>query len=85
MNHPSHGVHDFPAQRCPMRPRGALPLRPQTVKPQGGCARQAASCVPYGHDPVTVDFSLISRADHNFLLVVIPFSLRDRGRLVFYS
>jgi hypothetical protein len=40
MNRPSHGVHDCPAQRCPVRPRGALPLaaRHQVVRPQCGRA-----------------------------------------------
>jgi hypothetical protein len=41
MNCPSHGVHDFLAQRCHVRPRGALPLaaRPQAERPHGGRAR----------------------------------------------
>jgi hypothetical protein len=35
MNRPSHGVHDVPIYRHPMRPRGSLPLaaRPQAVTP----------------------------------------------------
>jgi hypothetical protein len=50
MNHPSHGVHDFPTQRQHARLRGAFPLavRPLVVRPQGGHARWDASRVPYG-------------------------------------
>jgi hypothetical protein len=41
MNHLSHGVHDLPIQRHPVRPRGSLPLaaRPEAQRPQGGHAR----------------------------------------------
>jgi hypothetical protein len=53
MNHPSHGIYDFPAHRCPMRPRGALPhdTRPQEVRLKGGRAQRGTGCVPYGQGP----------------------------------
>jgi hypothetical protein len=53
INCPSHGVHDFPTQRSPMRPRGALPLSasPQAVRPPDGRAWRGAGRVPYGQGP----------------------------------
>jgi hypothetical protein len=40
MNHPSHGVHGSPTQRCHATPRGVLPydVRPRAVRPHGGHA-----------------------------------------------
>jgi hypothetical protein len=66
MNCSSHGVHDIPAQRCPTRPRGALPdaARPHKVSPYGGH-------VPYDQRLVPVVLVPTSLADHCFILVVI--------------
>jgi hypothetical protein len=85
MNHPSHGVHDFSAQRRPARPRGALPLiaRPQAVRPQGGRARRGVSRVPYGQGPNASGFGSPSLAEHYLLLVVIAIPPWDQGCLVF--
>jgi hypothetical protein len=50
MTCPSHGVNNFPAQRCLARYRCDLPFaaRPQAVRPQGGLAWRGTSHVPYG-------------------------------------
>jgi hypothetical protein len=73
MYHPSHGVHDPPAQRCTARPSGAFPrvARPQEVRLHGGRARRGVGHMPYHQRPHGKALVPTDLTDHNFLLVLI--------------
>jgi hypothetical protein len=82
-NCPSHGVHDFLAQRRTTRPRCALPLaaRPQAVRPH--VPNEVLVVCHMAKDPVIEALVLTFPAEHDFLLMVIALPIRGHGCLVF--
>jgi hypothetical protein len=82
-NCPSHGVHDFLAQRCIAMPRGALPLaaRPQAMRSH--VPDEVLVVCHMAKDPVVEALVLTLPTEHGFLLMVVAFPIRGHGCLVF--
>jgi hypothetical protein len=84
MNRPSHGVHDPPIQRRPVKPRGALPLA-ASLRQQDHMVVMPDEVLVMCHmvkDLVAMALVLTSLVDHSFLIMVIA-SLLDGGWVVF--
>jgi hypothetical protein len=86
MYHPSHGLHDPPAQGCTARPSGAFPqvARPQAVRLHGGHARRGVGHVPYHQRPHGRGFGSRSFNGSQFPSCGDRYPLCDWGSLVFF-